>query len=147
MTVKELAELRISLGEAEADVRVVKNTLARRAADQTGREALLPYLSGPNALVWAGPDPARAAKALSDAKKAVGERMSIKGGVMGQEDISAESIAALAALPPREVLLGRLAGGVAAPLTGLAGSLNNLIGGLARSLGALQAQRAGETSA
>ena len=48
----------------------------------------------------------------------------------------------LARLPSREQLLGQLAGGIAAPLSGLAGTLSNLIGGLARSLAALQAQRA-----
>jgi large subunit ribosomal protein L10 len=54
------------------------------------------------------------------------------------------TLARLARLPSREQLLGQLAGGIASPLTGLAGTLSNLIGGLARSLAALQAQREAE---
>lgn len=147
MTVKELSGLRVKLRDAGAGMTVVKNTLARRAADETGRAALLPYLTGPSGLVWAGGDAAQTAKILSDTAKAVGGRMSLKGGVMGDTDLPAEAVQALAALPSREVLLAQLAGGVAAPLTGLAGALNNLIGGLARSLGALHAQRAGDAPA
>ncbi|MEW6583096.1 MAG: 50S ribosomal protein L10 [Actinomycetota bacterium] len=147
MTVKELAGLRTKLRGADAGMTVVKNTLARRAADETGRAALLPYLTGPSGLVWAAGDPAQAAKILADTAKAVGGRMTLKGGVMGQEDLPAEAVQRLAALPSRDVLLAQLAGGVAAPLTGLAGALNNMIGGLARALGALHEQRAGEAQA
>jgi large subunit ribosomal protein L10 len=147
MTVRELSELRTKLIEVDANVTVAKNTLARRAAEAGSRDGILPYLTGPTSLVWVDGDPARAAKVLSDAVKAVDGRLSIKGGLMGQFDLPAESVQKLASLPSREVLLGQLAGGITAPLSGLAGALNNLIGGLARALGALEAQRAGETQA
>lgn len=144
MTVKELSELRSKLIEVDAGITVAKNTLARRAVDATSRPGMLPYLTGPTGLVWAAGDPARAAKVLADTAKAVGGRLSVKGGVMGEADLPAASVLQLASLPSRDVLLAQLAGGVAAPLSGLASALNNLIGGLARALGALEAQRAGE---
>lgn len=148
MTVKELSELRTKLIAVDADITVAKNTLARRAAEATSRGGMLPYLTGPTSLVWIAGDPAPAAKVLADMVKAVGDdRLSIKGGLMGEVDLSAASVTTLASLPSRDVLLGQLAGGITAPLSGLAGALNNLIGGLARSLGALQAQRAAEEAA
>lgn len=138
LTVAELADLRGRLREAEAVMTVVKNTLSRRAVDQTGREALRPYLEGPTGLVWVNGDPARAAKALSDFAKDHQEVFSIRGGILGDGDLPAASILKLATLPSREQMLAQLAGGLAAPLSGLAGSLNALLGNLARTLAAVR---------
>lgn len=147
LTVKQLSELRDRLRESGTEYAVVKNTLARRAAADTGREALLPYLTGPTGLVWVEGDVAVAAKALDGFAAEHPTAMTIKGGLLDGIDLPAEDVARLAKLPSREVLLGQLAGTIAAPLTGLASGLNNLIGGLARSLGAVQAQRESEESA
>lgn len=138
LTVAELAELRQRLREAEADMAVVKNTLSRRAADTTGRSALIPYLQGPTGLVWVDGDPARAAKALSDFAKTHQDVFSIRGGVLGAEDLPAASILRLASLPSRDQLLAQLAGAIASPLSGLAGRLNSLVGNLARTLAAVR---------
>ena len=138
LTVAEFAELRQRLREAEAEMAVVKNTLSRRAADQTGRSALIPYLQGPTGLVWVDGDPARAAKALSDFAKTHHDVFSIRGGVLGAEDLPAASIVRLASLPSREQLLAQLAGAIASPLSGLAGRLNSLVGNLARTLAAVR---------
>ncbi len=147
LTVTELSQLRARLREAETEFSVVKNTLARRAASEAGREALLPYLDGPTGIAWVAGDPAVAAKALNQFASEHPEALKVKGGLLEGADLPAADIVRLARLPSREQLLGQLAGGVAAPLSGLAGSLSNLIGGLARSLGALQAQRAAEAPA
>ncbi len=147
LTVKQLSELRDRLRESGTEYTVVKNTLARRAASETGREALLPYLTGPTGLVWVGGDAAVAAKALDGFASEHPAAMSIKGGLLEGADLPQADVTRLAKLPSREVLLGQLAGTIAAPLTGLAGGLNNLIGGLARSLGAVQAQRESQESA
>ncbi len=147
LTVKQLGELRDKLREADTEYTVVKNTLARRAANETGREGLLPYLDGPTGLLWVNGDPAVAAKALDGFASEHSEAMTVKGGLLDGADLQAADVTRLAKLPSREVLLAQLAGGIASPLTGLAGGLNNLIGGLARSLGALQAQKESEESA
>jgi len=147
LSVKQLYDLRGRLRAVDTEYTVVKNTLARRAADETGREGLLPYLDGPTGLVWVGGDPAVVAKALDAFAAEHPDGLSIKGGLLEGADLPASDVTRLAKLPSREQLLAQLAGGIASPLTGLAGGLNNLIGGLARSLGALQAQKASEESA
>lgn len=139
LTVAELAELRGKLREADAEMTVVKNTLSRRAADQTGNAALLPYLEGPTGLVWVNGDPAAAAKVLSDFAKAHEERFSMRGGMLDGADLDLASLGTLASLPSRDVLLAKLAGGIAAPLTGLAGGLQSLISTMARTLSAVAA--------
>jgi large subunit ribosomal protein L10 len=132
-SVPQAAELRTRLRDADTRFRVVKNTLTERAADDAGAEALKPYLEGPTALVFVGGDAAVAAKTLSDFSRANG-LLTFKGGWMGGEVLSAEQIDAIAKLPARDVLYGRLVGMVASPITGLASALGGLVGGLARQL-------------
>jgi large subunit ribosomal protein L10 len=120
ISVPQAAELRTRLRDADASFRVVKNTLterARRACRSTRGAA------------------AAAAKALSDFRRASGGTLlQFKGGWMNGAPLGAPEIEAIAKLPSREVLYGRLVGMVASPLTGLVTSLNGLIGGLARQL-------------
>src|SRR3954451_2798841 len=132
-SVPQAAELRARLRDADATFRVVKNTLTERAADQAGAEGLKAYLEGPTAMTFVRGDAAAAAKALSDFRRASG-LLEFKGGWMNSEALSPEQMDAIARLPTREVLYGRLVGMVASPLTGLASALNGLIGGLARQL-------------
>ena len=146
LTVKQISELRTRLRGAETDYTVVKNTLARRAAADTGREALLPYLLGPTAIAWVSGDPAVAAKVLDEFAGEHSDAFAIKGGLLEGDDIPTADVIRLAKLPPKQVLMGQLAGGIAAPLSGLAGGLSNLIGGLARTLAALQAQKESGTA-
>ncbi len=138
-SVPQAAELRARLHEADATFRVVKNTLTERAADQAGAEGLKAYLDGPTALTFVRGDAAAAAKALADFRRASG-LLEFKGGWMNSEALSPEQMDAIARLPTREVLYGRLVGMVASPLTGLASALNGLIGGLARQLSQIAEQ-------
>jgi large subunit ribosomal protein L10 len=138
LTVAQLAELRGKLRDAEAEMTVVKNTLSRRAADQAGRSALVPYLQGPTGLVWVDGDPAQAAKALSDFAKVHKDVFTIRGGVLGSDDLPTASIVRLASLPSREQMLAQLAGALASPISGLAGRLNGLIEKMARTLAAVR---------
>ena len=78
-------------------------------------------------------DAASAAKALADFRRASG-LLEFKGGWMNGDTLSADQIDAIAKLPSRDVLYGRLVGMVASPLTGLASAMGGLIGGLARQL-------------
>jgi large subunit ribosomal protein L10 len=132
-SVPQAAELRTRLRDADTRFRVVKNTLTERAADAAGADVLKQYLDGPTALVFVGGDAAVAAKALADFRRASG-LLQFKGGWMGGEVLSAEQIDAIARLPSRDMLYGRLVGMVASPLTGLASAMDGLIGGLARQL-------------
>jgi large subunit ribosomal protein L10 len=132
-SVPQAAELRTRLRDSDTRFRVVKNTLTERAADGADAAPLKEYLEGPTALVFVAGDAAAAAKKLADFSRANG-LLKFKGGWMGGEVLSSEQIDAIAKLPTRDVLYGRLVGMVASPLTGLASALNGLIGGLARQL-------------
>jgi large subunit ribosomal protein L10 len=141
ISVPQAAELRTRLRDADASFRVVKNTLTERAADQAGAEGLKELLAGPTAMTFVRGDAAMAAKALRDFRRASGGTLlEFKGGWMNGGALSAEQIDAIAQLPSRDVLYGRLVGMVASPITGLASALGGLIGGLARQLQAVADQ-------
>jgi large subunit ribosomal protein L10 len=141
ISVPQAAELRTRLRDADASFRVVKNTLTERAADKAGADALKALLEGPTAMTFVRGDAAAAAKALSDFRRASGGTLlEFKGGWMNGAPLAAPEIEAIAKLPSREVLYGRLVGMVASPLTGLASALNGLIGGLARQLSQIAEQ-------
>ena len=141
ISVPQAAELRTRLGDADASFRVVKNTLTERAADQAGADGLKELLAGPTAMTFVRGDAAMAAKALRDFRRASGGTLlEFKGGWMNGGALSAEQIDAIAQLPSRDVLYGRLVGMVASPITGLASALGGLIGGLARQLQAVADQ-------
>jgi large subunit ribosomal protein L10 len=140
LSVPQAAELRTKLAEADATLRVVKNTLTERAADKSeGAAALKDVLEGPTALLFVRGDVASAAKTISTFKKA-NEVPSFKGGTMGGKPLSVDELEALAKLPTREVLQGQFVGVLASPLTGLVRGLGSLIGGLAIQLGAIRDQ-------
>ena len=147
LSVREVEDLRGKLREADGRFQVVKNTLARRACAEAGTETLVEYLDGQTALVWAQGDAAAIAKTLSTFGKATQDRLTMKGGILDGAPITAAELKQLAALPPRDELLARLVGGVASPLQGTANALGSLISGMARALGAYQAQRASEPDA
>ena len=141
ISVPQAAELRVRLRDANASFRVVKNTLTERAADKAGADALKELLEGPTAMTFVRGDAAAAAKALSDFRRqSGGQLLEFKGGWMNGTPLGAPEIEAIARLPSRDVLYGRLVGMVASPLTGLASSLSGLIGGLARQLSQIAEQ-------
>ncbi len=139
ISVPQAAELRTKLRDADASFRVVKNTLTERAAEQAGAEGLKELLEGPTAMTFVRGDAAAAAKALRDFRRAT-QLLEFKGGWMNGETLTAEAIDAIAQLPSRDVLYGRLVGMVASPLTGLVSAMSGLIGGLARQLQAMADQ-------
>jgi large subunit ribosomal protein L10 len=133
ISVTQAAELRGKLRDADATLRVVKNTLTERAADSAGAEALKPLLAGPTALTFVRGDSAGAAKAVADFARAT-NLLPFKGGLMNGQPLTPEQVVAIARLPSRDVLNAQLVNIVASPLTGLVTSLSNLISGLARQL-------------
>ena len=135
ISVPQAAELRTKLRDADATFRVVKNTLSERAADEVGAEGLKELLQGPTAMTFVRGDAAAAAKALRDFRRATQNTLlEFKGGWMNGAPLTPADVDAIAQLPSREVLIGRLVGMIASPLTGLAVALNNLPAGLARQL-------------
>ena len=143
ITVAQVADVRSKLREADATLRVVKNTLTERAADNAGAEHLKALLTGPTALTFVRGDAAAAAKAISTFNKET-ELLEFKGGMMDGEALEIDQIKAIAKLPSRDVLYGQLVGLVAAPIGGMVRGLGSMVGGLAIALGQLQEQKASE---
>jgi large subunit ribosomal protein L10 len=142
LTVKQLQELRRSLGE-NANYAVVKNTLAKLAAKDAGIDGFDDLLTGPTAIAFIRGDVVEAAKGLRDFAKA-NPTLVIKGGVLDGKPLDANEVAKLADLESREVLLGKLAGAMLASLSQAVYLLNAPLAQAARLAGALQAKRAEE---
>ena len=138
LTVKQLQELRRSLGE-NANYAVVKNTLAKIAANEVGITGFDDLLAGPTAIAFIEGDVVEAAKGLRDFAKA-NPALVIKGGVLDGNILDAAEIAKLADLESREVLLGKMAGAMLASLSQAVYLLNAPISQAARLAGALQAK-------
>ena len=138
LTVKQLQELRRSLGE-NANYAVVKNTLAKLAAKDAGIDGFDDLLTGPTAIAFIKGDVVEAAKGLRDFAKA-NPTLVIKGGVLDGKPLDAKEVAKLADLESREVLLGKLAGAMLASLSQAVYLLNAPIAQVARLAGALQAK-------
>lgn len=144
LSVAGAAEIRASLRGADARLRIVKNTLTERAADEAGVAELKELLTGPTALTFVRGDAAAAAKALNDYARTT-DLLPFKGGYMDGAAIGVDELKAIAKLPSRQVLYGQLVAMVAAPITGLARGLNALLSGVAIALGQVQAKaEAGE---
>ena len=139
ISVPQAAELRTRLRDADTRFAIVKNTLTERAADQVGAAALKELLEGPTALAYVRGDVAAAAKAISDYGRQT-DLLPFKGGLLNGEPLDPDQIRSIARLPSRGVLYAQLVGIVAYPLSGLARTLNQLIGGLAVALGQIQEQ-------
>jgi large subunit ribosomal protein L10 len=140
LSVAELAELRNALASVGGDYKIFKNTLIRRAVDGGDYQPLSEYLTGPNALTFVQGDISAVAKALRDFSRA-NPHLVIKGGLADGSLLSTSDLAALADLPPRDVLLARLAGALAAPMQQMAGLLQALPRNLAYGISALIEQR------
>ena len=134
ISVPQAAELRSNLSEAEASFRVVKNRLAKRAADRAGTGELEELLDGPTALTFVRGDAVTAAKAIATFSRQ-NSVLEYKGGLMDGESLDPEQFRAIARLPGLDVLRGQLVGVAASPLTGLARGLGSLLSGLAVGLG------------
>jgi len=142
LKVSELAELRRALISAGGDYKIYKNTLVRLAVRDLGLE-LEDLLTGPTAIAFVvDGDVAEVAKALRDFAR-TNPALVVKGGILGDSALTADRARALADLPSREILLARLAGGMAAPLQQLAGLMAALPRNLAYGFQALIDQRGG----
>lgn len=142
ISVGSMQALRAALREAGGDYKIYKNTLVRFAARDLGLE-LDELLTGPTALAFVAPgpdgaagDPVLVAKALKEFAK-VEPNLVVKGGLLGERLLSADDTKALAEVAPREELLARLAGGMAAPMQQFAALLKAVPTSFAYGLRAL----------
>jgi large subunit ribosomal protein L10 len=135
LDVAQMAALRRSLREAGGSYKIYKNTLVRFAARDLGLE-IEELLTGPTAIAFVDGDAVNVAKALRDFAK-TNENLVVKGGVLGDKLLTAAEAKALADVAPREELLARLAGAMAAPMQQFAGLLQAVPRSFAYGLAAL----------
>lgn len=137
LNVQQLAELRGQLREAVVELHVVKNTLARRAVEETSFISLLDHFVGPTSVAFSQHDAVAMAKALTEyAKKE--PKLNVRVGFVEGQLLVPEQITALAELPPREVLLGRMLASLQSPLTGFVGVLQGVLRQLVYALQAVK---------
>lgn len=140
LTVSEMNDLRRKLRQAQIEYRVIKNNLARFAAEQTGREGITSVIEGPTAIAFGYGDVVAPAKTLLDYIRSTKIELSILGGLMGQRVLSAADVTALASLPSKEVLIAKLLSGMQGSIYGLVNVLNANITGLVGLLNARKQQ-------
>jgi large subunit ribosomal protein L10 len=132
LKVSDMQAVRRTLRENGVQLHIAKNRLIKIAADEAERVELKPMLEGPTALATITGDEVAMAKALQDAFRPYSRVVTIRGGLLGTTAVDGPGLARLATLPGREVLLGKLAGGIASPITGfasvIAANLRNLAG-------------------
>ncbi len=139
ISVTQAAELRAKLRESDAQFKVVKNRLAKLAAEKAGTKDIDNLLQGPIALTLIKGDPVVVAKTITTFTKEH-DVLEYRGGVMDGAPLDEDSFKAIARLPGRDVLHGQLVGLAASPLTGLVAGLSNMISGLGRQLAQMAEQ-------
>lgn len=133
----ELTKFRRKLRESGVEYRVVKNTLARFAAERVGKGYLANSFEGPVAIAFGYGDITEPARALLNYIRSSKSTMSIKGGFLGDRLLTPDDITTISRLPSREVLLSQVMAGMQAPVVALLSLLNRPLGGF---MGILQAR-------
>ena len=135
LTVSEMEKLRGELRKSGANMKIVKNRLAKIAISGKAAEKLSDLFQGPTAIAFSE-DPVAAAKAVKEYAKG-NEKLKILGAAMGEEILDVKGVEALASMPSREELLAsivltitspaaQLAGAIGAPAANIAGILETL---------------------
>lgn len=121
LTVSQLQELRTRLRGGQVEYRVIKNTLARRAAEAAGVPALQPELKGPVAIAFGYDDLGVPAKLINEFVRATRLKLEVVGGLVEGRVFSPEQVKQLADLPSRESLIAQLLGTLQSPVGQLVG--------------------------
>ena len=126
LTVTDITDLRAQLRSAGISLRVAKNTLLRRAADQAGLPELVDSFQGPTAVALGDKDPMAGAKILHEFYTRL-ERPRVRTFMIERRSYSGDDLKMIASLPPREQILATLVAAVESPITGFVGTLDAVI--------------------
>lgn len=130
LTVAEMSELRHQLRNIGTEYHVVKNRLAKFAAENAGKQELSQLLTGPTALAFGHEDIPQLAKALIDYIRISKTTLTIKGGLIDGQLIGSEEVKSLATLPSIEVMRAKLLGMLLGPIFSLQNVLSANLRGL-----------------
>ena len=134
--VKDLSKLRKTLRNKNAEYRVVKNTLFKRALKEVGIQGLDEYLKGPVAVAFIKDEIGEVAKALKDFAKDV-EKFSYSAGILDNVVYGQDQIKRIADLPSKEVVIAQVMGMINGPARGIAVGVNQIMASLARGIKAV----------
>ena len=121
LTVTQLQELRGRLRTGDVEYRVVKNTLARRAAEAAGVPALQSELEGPVAIAFGYDDLSLPSKLINEFVRSTRLKLEVKGGLVEGRVFTPDQVKQLADLPSREMLIAQLMGTLQSPVGQLVG--------------------------
>ena len=121
LTVSQLQELRGRLRTGDVEYRIIKNTLARRAAEAAGVPALQSELEGPIAIAFGYDDLSTPSKLINEFVRATRLKLDVKGGLVEGRVFSPDQVKQLADLPSREALIAQLLGTLQSPVGRLVG--------------------------
>lgn len=127
LTVTEMGQLRRAIKEAGVEMRVVKNRLFQRAAQDAEQPEMAELVDGPTAIIFSYDDVTAAARVATEYMRSSHTTFAVRNGVLDGQFLSLADIQDLGSLPPREILVGQIAGALQSPVAHLAGLLSNLM--------------------
>jgi len=134
LSAPEMTELRRNLREAGIEYKVIKNTLARFAAEKAGKNELMNFFNGPTSIAFSYGDIMGPARALAEYIRDSKDAIRIKGGFLSDRLLTAKDVIVLATLPPREILLAKVLGRMQSPIIILLSQLATPMRGLVNVL-------------
>ena len=141
LTVHQMTEFRRTCRAQQVECRVVKNRLARIAADNADLAVMKDHLKGPTAIMFGPESQVDPAKIVVDFAK-TNEAMEIKGGFLEGQYLDKAQIVALSQTPSKDELIAKMMASINSPATGLAMVMNGVAGALVRAIDAVAKQKA-----
>jgi len=141
LTVLQMTEFRRTCRAQQVECRVVKNRLARIAADNADMAVMKDHLKGPTAIVFGAESQVDPAKLCVEFAK-TNEAMEIKGGFLEGAYLDKGQVIALSMTPSKDELIAKMMGSINSPATGLAMVMNGVAGALVRAIDAVAKQKA-----
>jgi len=145
VTVSDMTELRSKARAENVDLRVVRNTLAKRAFEGTEYECVTDVLTGPSLFGFSMEDPGACARLFKDFAKE-NEKFEVKALAVGGEMLDADKIDVLAKLPTRDQALAQLASVMIAPVTKLVRTFNEVPSSVTRVVAAVKDKKEAEAA-
>lgn len=140
----EIVNLRHKLRDSKLELKVVKNTLVRRAATEAGKEFMSSHFNGPLAVVLGYDDVSAPARVLTQYISSSGINMTVGGGFLADRWLSPAEVGILATLPSHSELISKVLGGLQSPIAGLVQALSSPIMGIVYALNARIQQMEGK---
>lgn len=141
LTVEQMTRFRRTCREKAVECRVVKNRLARIAAEQSDLAVMKGHLKGPTAILFGPESQVEPAKIAVEFAKD-NEAMKIKGGFVDGVYLNPQQVLTLSKTPSRDELIAKMMGSINSPVSGLAAAMNGVIAALTRAIDAVAKQKA-----